>query len=115
MHADINGLGSFLSAVKSFTIEFEQKQQYSIVIANTRFSFYREAKRVFYVVGRSNEHTLEETIIDMLKIIYQRFCEMYENTPEKSRNDPSTFTKFKQIIETIGGQSISKVSASQVI
>ncbi len=101
-HVDIDSLGGFLSAVKSFKIEFEKDQKYSKVIGNARYTFYREAKRVFFAIGRSDEHVSEEKVIQMLKAIYERFRDIYESTPEKARNDPTSFKSFRQTVEKMG-------------
>lgn len=101
-HVDIDSLGGFLSAVKSFSIEFEKDQKYSRVIGNSRFTFYRESKKVFFAIGRSDEHVSEESILQGLKSIYARFKDIYDSTPERARNDPTSYKSFQQTFVKTG-------------
>jgi tetratricopeptide (TPR) repeat protein len=101
-------LGGFLTALQALSQEITYKSFDSIIYGDDRFTIYQEEDRDFYIVARSNIKISEESIINILSIIYNRFWKEYYNEIIGFGGNIDPFKSFTKIFESFDWTLLSK-------
>jgi len=94
-------LGGFLTAIQQFSIELSQKEFDSMVVGDDRYMIYQETGRDFYVLGRASAKSSEETVRNILSVVFKRFWKEYAPDIKDFSGSVAVFESFKNIINTL--------------
>ena len=94
-------LGGFLTAIQQFSIELSQKEFDSMVVGDDRYMIYQETGRDFYVLGRASAKSSEDTVREILSVVFKRFWKEYAPEIKDFTGNVQVFESFKEIINTL--------------
>ncbi len=92
--------GGFITALQCFSREISQEELDSFVIGDSRYIFYYEENKDFYILARVNLNKNESFIETILKKIYKRFFHEYKEYLTPFYGETHPFLAFTKIIQS---------------
>ncbi len=89
-------LGGFLTAMQNFSMEISKERLGAIEIGNSKYFFYRENNRNFYLLARSNLKVAESSVRKILGEIYKKFFNKYAESLANFSGECSKFLSFEE-------------------
>ncbi|WP_457556552.1 tetratricopeptide repeat protein [Candidatus Harpocratesius sp.] len=89
-------LGGFLSALQNFSKELTKQEIKSIQMGESRFDFYLEPDKEFFILGRCSIYSTIDESKKILSFIYHRFYDIYKQELANFSGNVVCFDKFLQ-------------------